>query len=431
MSSTKNAAGGLEGAEALSTLINSGRMYAPMGCDGTTKPPEVVEIGGNHRAVIALLPVDKKSGMVYLRKDKSEPGGHCLAWDDLNKEESIPQAVRRIASEEGLDGFDPIGITSIECYPSLKQQYFRYTVLGLLAADSEASGGSSSSSPSAIHGGTSVVVECVTIDPSTKAVRAKLAKPNEGWVSLKSGSGIVTAKEAEQGSAQEQQSLKVSGAQEVLDKMRKEMEKKLGRGGATVQIMPTPLKPSSSSGNEAPATGDNKSPEDGENGGKKEEKEEAEEGESKGASTWIPGEQAINDAPSNIGQLLAAKDLGFFDQDAVDSISSLKRRVVAIPKAELPFASPYHVVNAGSIDPEIYHYFHTAMEAIKASTRAPSSEGGVEEKTVNAKQNEVSGGQEGDAVSSSSSQPGAERQQQQESEEPRLTKLIEINSALF
>mmetsp|Transcript_42187 Transcript_42187/g.68484 ORF Transcript_42187/g.68484 Transcript_42187/m.68484 type:complete len:262 (-) Transcript_42187:47-832(-) len=261
MSSTKNAAGGLEGAEALSTLINSGRMYAPMGCDGTTKPPEVVEIGGNHRAVIALLPVDKKSGMVYLRKDKSEPGGHCLAWDDLNKEESIPQAVRRIASEEGLDGFDPIGITSIECYPSLKQQYFRYTVLGLLAADSEASGGSSSSSPSAIHGfkkgatylmirpaslrqglsvksekigslrrGTSVVVECVTIDPSTKAVRAKLAKPNEGWVSLKSGSGIVTAKEAEQGSAQEQQSLKVSGAQEVLDKMRKEMEKKLGRG---------------------------------------------------------------------------------------------------------------------------------------------------------------------------------------------------------
>eukprot|EP00954_Amorphochlora_amoebiformis_P030472 1394732-Amorphochlora_amoeboformis.AAC.1 len=47
----------MAGVAALNELIEAGTIYTPSGCDGSTSPPSVVELGTNHRAVVSILPL--------------------------------------------------------------------------------------------------------------------------------------------------------------------------------------------------------------------------------------------------------------------------------------------------------------------------------------------------------------------------------------
>eukprot|EP00471_Norrisiella_sphaerica_P004148 CAMPEP_0184492000 /NCGR_PEP_ID=MMETSP0113_2-20130426/21999_1 /TAXON_ID=91329 /ORGANISM="Norrisiella sphaerica, Strain BC52" /LENGTH=559 /DNA_ID=CAMNT_0026876603 /DNA_START=27 /DNA_END=1706 /DNA_ORIENTATION=+ len=361
----------MSGAEALEALISSGRMYSPLGCDGSSKPPEVVELGKNHRCVISLLPVEKETGRIYLIKDDEE-AKHCLLWSDLEKEESISEATQRIASKAGLSSFEPVGLTSIECYPSIKQQYFRYTIWGHATPDkagvADLDGFTTgeyevvrsvsvrdkisvkSAKTGSVKAGSAVAISFVARDSSTGAIRAKLSSPVQGWISLKSGSGIVTVREKEKKQEKQlagsssppssSQSMGLDGgSQEILAKMRREMEKKIGRGGAKIEIMQTPLDVSGKSPETAASTVANAISSAG----------QSDQTEEKfcGAGKWFSCEEALEGAPSNIGQINAAKGMGVFSSGSENGEGGSRREVPVVarmPKGKLPHGSPYHIV---------------------------------------------------------------------------------------
>ena len=339
----------------LNELTSAGTGYAPVGRDGSQNPPTVVELGSNHRAVVTVV-AQKEDGTILLLPSADEDEDVCLPWDDLRKEETIRAAAVRVAAEKAHITLDPLGIVAIENYPSLKKQFFRYTVLGK-TVDPEsglgfATGEYTLSKPvslrtavsvkseklTSIRPGTKVIVTQILRDAPSGSIRAFITAPQSGWITLKTAKGLVTAVRsagngADGGDGDEAGSttsdLLTGGNLAVLEKMRAEMMKKTGKS-ASVKVMKSTIRLETKKHAEERKAAEAAASVGGSEGS----------GATTAASTdakaeqqekprWVNTEDAMKLAPAAIGQLEAL---------------SRHPKGLDFPAGRMPHAAAYHLV---------------------------------------------------------------------------------------